>query len=87
MYSVPGEEDGIIRLQQPLQNRIHDTAISMFQARSTMGDGQKRDTPVVPNGQGKITPVKYSVIPLTAGLRCPLPERADSRELVLISSR
>ena len=26
-------------------------------------------------------------MPLTAGLTCPLPERADSRELVRISSR
>ena len=35
----------------------------------------------------KMTPVKYTTImPLTAGLRCPLPERVDSRELVRISS-
>ena len=45
-----------IRLQQPLQNIFHDTAILLFHARSTMDDGQKRDIPVVPSGQGKITP-------------------------------
>ena len=57
-----------------------------------MDDRQKGDIPVVhvvPSGQCNITlPVKYTTImPLTAGLACLLPERADSRELVLISSR
>ena len=43
----------------------------------------------VPSGQGKITPPVKSttIMPLTAGLRCPLPECADSRDLVLISAR
>ena len=67
---------------------FHGTAISLFQAHTTMDEGQKRDTPVVPSGHGKITlPVKYTTIMLlTAGLRCPLPERANSRELVRFSS-
>ena len=53
-----------------------------------MDDGQKRDIPVVPSGQGKITPVKYTTImSLTAGLTCPLEERAESNEQVLISPR
>ena len=68
---------------------FHGTAISLFQARTTMDDGQKRDIPVVPSGHGKITlPVKYTTImPLTADMTYPLPERADSRKLVRISSR
>ena len=36
------------------------TAISLFHARSTMDDGQKRGIPVVPSGDSKITPVKYT---------------------------
>ena len=63
--------------------------MSLFQARNTMDEGQERDIPVVPSGHGKFTlPVKHTTImQLMAGLRSPLPERADSRELVRISSR
>ena len=53
-----------------------------------MDEEQKRDIPVVPSGHSKITlPVKYTTIMLlTAGLKCHLPERVDSRELVRFSS-
>ena len=59
---------------------FHGTAISLFQARTTMDDGQKRDIPVVPSGHRKISlPVEYTTImPLTAGMRCPLPERPET---------
>ena len=38
-----------------LRRRVF-TAISLFHARSTMDDGQKRGIPVVPSGDSKITP-------------------------------
>ena len=59
---------------------FHGTAISLFQARTTMDDGQKRDITVVPSGHGQISlPVEYTTImPLTAGMRCPLPERPET---------
>ena len=52
-----------IFLQQPLQNIFQCTDISLFQAHTTMDDGQKRDMPMVPSGHGKITlPVKYTTV-------------------------
>ena len=54
---------------------FHGIAISLFQARTTMDDGQQRDIPVVPSGHGKIS---LPVMPLTAGMRCSLPERPET---------
>ena len=45
---------------------VHGTGISLFQASTTVDEGQKSDIPMVPSGHGKITlHVKYSCIPLS----------------------